>query len=176
MGYLEDIDPTIQNHLLNLVDSNGTINATGHSWAQMGSIDRVEYRVDSGEWIETEYSATPSELGPLAPFQWHVILNPHKIGSGPHEIEVRAVSDSGYSLPVLATVHGLGGEKGSISISPAAIAVVVGAFVIWVAALFLIRHKSDGEIESMISKLTKGPTSSIDDGVLVAEFVDETGP
>ena len=45
--YLEDIDPTIQNHLLNLVDSNGTINATGHSWAQMGSIDRVEYRVDS---------------------------------------------------------------------------------------------------------------------------------
>ena len=172
--YLEDIDPTIQNHLLNLVDSNGTINATGHSWAQMGSIDRVEYRVDSGEWIETEYSSTPSEIGPLVPFQWHVIMNPQKLESGPHVIEVRAVSDSGYSLPVLATVHGLGDENGPISIPPAIIAVVVGAFVIWVAALFIIRRKSDIEIESMISKFFKGTNPLKDDGVLVAEFVDET--
>jgi len=173
---LGEIDPTVQNHLLNLVDSNGTINVTGHSWAQMGSVDRVEYRLDSGDWVETKYSATPSEIGPLVPFQWHVILNPQKLGTGPHEIEVRAVSDSGYSLPVLVTVHGLGGENSSMSIPTAAIAVVVGAFVIWVAVLALIRLRSDDEIESMFSKLTKSRTPLEEEGVLVAEFVDETAP
>jgi len=170
---LAEIDPSIQNHLLNLVDSNGTINATGHSWGQMGSIDRVEYRIDSGEWIEAEYSATPSEIGALEPFLWHVILNPQKLELGSHDIEVRAVSGTSYSLPVLATVHGTGGGSDSMAIPPAAIALVVGAFVIWVAALAFIRLRSDEEIESMIYKLSGKSNTNTEDEVMVAEIVDE---
>jgi hypothetical protein len=170
---LAEIDPSIQNHLLNLVDSNGTINATGHSWGQMGSIDRVEYRIDSGEWIEAEYSATPSEIGALEPFLWHVILNPQKLELGSHDIEVRAVSGTSYSLPVLATVHGTGGGSDSMAIPPAAIALVVGAFVIWVAALAFIRLRSDEEIESMIYKLSGKSNTITEDEVMVAEIVDE---
>ncbi len=171
---LAEIDPSIQNHLLNLVDSNGTINATGHSWGQMGSIDRVEYRIDSGEWTEAEYSVTTSEIGPLVPFLWHVILNPNKLELGPHAIEVRAVSGTGYSLPVMATVHGTGDGSDSMAIAPAAIALVVGAFVIWVAALAFIRLRSDEEIESMISKMRGVPTTISEDDVMVAEIVDES--
>jgi len=170
---LAEIDPSIQNHLLNLVDSNGTINATGHSWGQMGSIDRVEYRIDSGEWIEAEYSATLSEIGPLVPFLWHVILNPQKLELGSHEIEVRAVSGTSYSLPVMATVHGTGGGGDSMAIPPAAIAMVVGAFVIWVAALAFIRLRSDEEIESMISKLSGKSDTTVEGEVMVAEIVEE---
>ena len=170
---LAEIDPSIQNHLLNLVDSNGTINATGHSWGQMGSIDRVEYRIDSGGWIEAEYSATPSEIGALEPFLWHVILNPQKLELGSHDIEVRAVSGTSYSLPVLATVHGTGGGSDSMAIPPAAIALVVGAFVIWVAALAFIRLRSDEEIESMIYKLSGKSNTNTEDEVMVAEIVDE---
>ncbi len=44
------IDPTLQSHRLNL-SSDGIINMTGHAWGQAGSIDRVEYRIDGGEWI-----------------------------------------------------------------------------------------------------------------------------
>ncbi len=170
---LAEIDPSIQNHLLNLVDSNGTINATGHSWGQMGSIDRVEYRIDSGGWIEAEYSATPSEIGALEPFLWHVILNPQKLELGSHDIEVSAVSGTSYSLPVLATVHGTGGGSDSMAIPPAAIALVVGAFVIWVAALAFIRLRSDEEIESMIYKLSGKSNTITEDEVMVAEIVDE---
>ena len=67
------IEPTLQNHKLNL-SSGEVINMTGHAWGQVGSIDRVEYRIDDGEWMETTYSATPSEVGALTPscgtFYW----------------------------------------------------------------------------------------------------------
>ena len=62
-GQTDSLDVSLQNHLLNLVDSNGTINVTGHAWGQMGSVDRVEFRIDGGEWHEATYSAEPAEIG-----------------------------------------------------------------------------------------------------------------
>ena len=101
------IDPTLQSHRLNL-SSDGKINMTGHAWGQAGSIDRVEYRIDGGEWMETTYSATPSEIGALSPFEWHILLDPKKLSSGNHTVEVHAVTGAMHSLPVFFEIEGTG--------------------------------------------------------------------
>ncbi len=174
MGDEASIDPSIQNHLLNLIDSNGTINVTGHSWGQMGSIDRVEFRIDGGEWTETTYSTELEEISPLTPFSWHVILDPSKIGKGPHIIEVRAVSGDSVSLPVIVTVNGTAESSSNFSVPPLVIALVGVVFTIWIASVVLVRLRSDGEIDEFITRL-RG-SKSVDfmpGGAIDAELLDE---
>ena len=174
MGDEASIDPSIQNHLLNLIDSNGTINVTGHSWGQMGSIDRVEFRIDGGEWTETTYSTELQEISPLTPFSWHVILDPSKIGKGPHIIEVRAVSGDSVSLPVIVTVNGTAESSSNFSVPPLVIALVGVVFTIWIASVVLVRLRSDGEIDEFITRL-RG-SKSVDfmpGGAIDAELLDE---
>ena len=176
MGNEESIDPSVQNHLLNLIDSNGTINVTGHSWGQMSSIDRVEFRIDGGEWRETTYSSELEDIGPLTPFLWHVILDPSKIGKGPHMIEIRAVSGDSVSLPVVVTVNGTSTSSDEFSVPPLVIALVASVFIIWAASVILVRIRSDGEIDDIISRLFG--TKSVDflpGGVIDAELLEEDG-
>ena len=40
-----DFDVSIQNHLTELIISNDSVNISGHSWGQMGSIEKVEFRI-----------------------------------------------------------------------------------------------------------------------------------
>ena len=171
-GQSEAVDASLQNHLLNLIDSNGTINVTGHSWGQLSSIDRVEFRVDGGDWQEATYSSEPEEIGALIPFMWHVILNPDKLSEGVHQIEVRAISEDSSSLPVLVTVHGSTGSVTDFSVPPIIIVGILVVFVIWVASLTLVRLRSDGEIDSLISRLRKEEDSVVDE-VLEAELIPE---
>ena len=174
-GQTDSLDVSLQNHLLNLVDSNGTINVTGHAWGQMGSVDRVEFRIDGGEWQEATYSAEPAEIGALTPFSWHVILDPTKLGEGPHQIEVRAVSGESRSLPVLATAHGTAGSASNFSVPPLVIFGIVVVFVIWLASLSLVRLRSDGEIDSLLSRWRREEDSAIEE-VLEAELIPEQDP
>ena len=174
-GQTDSLDVSLQNHLLNLVDSNGTINVTGHAWGQMGSVDRVEFRIDGGEWQEATYSAEPAEIGALTPFSWHVILDPTKLGEGPHQIEVRAVSGESHSLPVLATVHGTSGSASNFSVPPLVIFGIVVVFVIWLASLSLVRLRSDGEIDSLLSRWRREEDSAVEE-VLEAELIPEQDP
>ena len=174
-GQTDSLDVSLQNHLLNLVDSNGTINVTGHAWSQMGSVDRVEFRIDGGEWQEATYSAEPAEIGALTPFSWHVILDPTKLGEGPHQIEVRAVSGESHSLPVLATAHGTAGSASNFSVPPLVIFGIVVVFVIWLASLSLVRLRSDGEIDSLLSRWRREEDSAIEE-VLEAELIPEQDP
>jgi len=174
-GQTDSLDVSLQNHLLNLVDSNGTINVTGHAWGQMGSVDRVEFRIDGGEWQEATYSAEPAEIGALTPFSWHVILDPTKLGEGPHQIEVRAVSGESHSLPVLATAHGTAGSASNFSVPPLVIFGIVVVFVIWLASLSLVRLRSDGEIDSLLSRWRRDEDSAIEE-VLEAELIPEQDP
>ncbi len=171
----EAVDASLQNHLLNLIDSNGTINVTGHSWGQLSSIDRVEFRIDGEGWQEATYSSEQEEIGALTPFMWHVILNPNKLSEGAHQIEVRAISEDFSSLPVLVTVHGSAGSVTDISVPPLVIAGILVVFVIWVASLSLVRLRSDSEIDSLISRLRKEEDSAVDE-VLEAELIPEQGP
>jgi len=172
-GQSESIDTSLQNHLLSVIDANGTINITGHAWGQLSSVERVEYRIDGSDWNEATYSSEPSEIGALTPFTWHVILNPEKLSEGAHEIEARAVSGEGNSLPVLATVHGSGSEGDGFSVPPLLILVIVVVFAIWVASLGLVRFRSDGEIDIMLSTLRRKEEESAVEGVLDAEIVEE---
>ena len=172
-GQSESVDTSLQNHLLSVIDANGTINVTGHAWGQLGSIERVEYRIDGGDWDETTYSAEPGEIGALTPFMWHVIMNPEKLSEGAHEIEVRAVSGEGNSLPVLVTVHGSGSEGNGFSVPPIVIVGIASVFAIWVASLALLRFRSDGEIDSLLSNLHRKEEDSAIEEVLDAEIVDE---
>ena len=174
-GQTDSLDVSLQNHLLNLVDSNGTINVTGHAWGQMGSVDRVEFRIDGGEWQEATYSAEPAEIGALTPFSWHVILDPTKLGEGPHQIEVRAVSGENHSLPVLATAHGTAGSASNFSVPPLVIFGIVVVFVIWLASLSLVRLRSDGEIDSLLSRWRREEDSAVEE-VLEAELIPEQDP
>ena len=174
-GQTDSLDVSLQNHLLNLVASNGTINVTGHAWGQMGSVDRVEFRIDGGEWHEATYSAEPAEIGALTPFSWHVILDPTKLGEGPHQIEVRAVSGESHSLPVLATAHGTAGSASNFSVPPLVIFGIVVVFVIWLASLSLVRLRSDGEIDSLLSRWRREEDSAVEE-VLEAELIPEQDP
>ena len=174
-GQTDSLDVSLQNHLLTLVDSNGTINVTGPAWGQMGSVDRVEFRLDGGEWLAATYSAEPAESGALTPFSWHVILDPTKLGEGPHQIEVRAVSGESHSLPVLATVHGTSGSASNFSVPPLVIFGIVVVFVIWLASLSLVRLRSDGEIDSLLSRWRREEDSAVEE-VLEAELIPEHDP
>ena len=174
-GQTEAVDASLQNHLLNLIDSNGTINVTGHAWGQLGSIEKVEFRIDGGEWQDATYSAVPGEIGALTPFMWHVLLNPTKLSEGSHQIEVRAMAEGASSLPVLVTVHGTTGSATDFSVPPIVIVGILVVFVIWVASLALVRLRSDGEIDSLISRLRKEEDSVVEE-VLEAELIPEQGP
>ena len=168
----DTVDVSLQNHLLNLIDSNGTINVTGHAWGQLGSIERVEFRIDGGEWQDATYSAESGEIGALTPFTWHVILDPAKLSEGSHQIEVRAMAEGAFSLPILVTVHGSASSATDFSVPPLVIVGILLVFVIWVASLTLVRFRSDGEIDGLISRLRKEEDSVVDE-VLEAELISE---
>ena len=99
--------------------------------------------------METTYSITPSQVGALTPFYWHIILDPNKLPSGNHTVEVHAVAGSMHSLPVFFKIEGTGGTSESLAIPPIAIGIVVVVALAWVASLVLVRMRSDDEIETM---------------------------
>jgi hypothetical protein len=140
------------------MDCSNCIFVEGHAWSQIGSIERVEYRIDGGIWQESIYDSIleqPSDIGPLTPFSWSVAIDLSKLSSDAHEVEVRSVSGSSHSLPVLVTIYGDGDYSVPKSIPPLALAILSGTFVLWLVALILVNTKSDDEINSIISKLKK---------------------
>ena len=159
---LQEIDVNIQNHITSVNQSFGELNITGHSWGQMGSVERVEFRIDGGEWYEASYSIVPGEIGPLEPFTWHVILDSSKASPEVHEIEVRAISGSAQSLPSFASFIGSGGEESSFAVPPIVIGLVGLVFLAWCASLLLVRLRSDIEIDGMISNLRASKSQVID--------------
>ena len=171
----DSVDVSLQNHLLSVADSNGTINVTGHAWGQLGSIERVEFRIDGGDWREATYSAEPGEIGALTPFMWHVILDSVKLSEGSHQLEVRAMAEGAFSLPILVTVHGSADTVSEFSVPLIVIVGILAVFVIWIASLSLVRLRSDGEIDSLLSRLRNEEDSAVEE-VLEAELIPEQGP
>ncbi len=167
-GQTLTIDPSLQNHLLS-VSTNSSINITGHSWGQSGSIDRVEYRIDGGSWQEVTYSVVPSDVGALTPFEWHILLNPKSLSSASHKIEVHAVSGESSSLPVFANVVGTEGGESASGIPAIAIGFVALVALTWVSSLVLIRFRSDDEIDDIISNIKN--RNQIDE-VVEAELIE----
>tara|TARA_B100000214_G_scaffold190574_1_gene137749 strand:- start:27625 stop:29706 length:2082 start_codon:yes stop_codon:yes gene_type:complete len=143
------IDPTLQSHSLNMsVDK--VVNITGHAWSQSGSVDKVEFRIDDGDWIQATYSIEPGEIGALTPFDWHIILDQNKLTIGEHVIEVHAVSGSMHSLPIFFEISGTGSEDNAFSIPPIAIGIVAISTFTLVSYLVFIRFHSHDVIEEII--------------------------
>jgi subtilisin family serine protease len=170
-----EFDVSIQNHLINVNQSSESINITGHSWGQTGSVERVEFRLGEGPWMEVSYESSPSEVGPLTPFNWHVILDPTELPEGELEFEVRAISGSSQSLPSFATVHGTRAGDIEFSVPPAVIALAVFVFIAWCASLVLVRLRSDIEIEGIISSMG-GSKGQVMEAEILGDYDDNNDP
>ena len=105
------VDVSTQVHIL-----NSSVNATtglhelrGLAWGQAGSVSKVEFRINDGEWMEAAYETVEGGLAALERFEWVVALDLDRLDAGNQTVEVRGVNDQGApSLSVFATVVGTG--------------------------------------------------------------------
>lgn len=157
------IDPYLQNHLLdyNVSGSTGTI--VGHSWAQQGVVERVEFRIGDGEWSEATYEIADN-LSAGESFNWTVVLNLDGLSKGNQTVEIRAVSGEMISLPVLVTVEGTGLGMESSSGGVVMYALGLAVLVMLLAAVLGWR------MHSVSSKLSRD-SSNLNQSVMDAELV-----
>ena len=166
-GITELIDPSIQNHLLSK-DNNNTIQLTGHSWSQSGSVESVQFRIDGGSWYDANFNSSISEVPALTPFEWYINIDSNKLSEGNHTLEVTAFSSTGQSLPVTVQIEGEGNESSSYSIPSFVYILVAVVALVWLSVLILLRYQSDSQISSLFGRLRP---ANIDD-IIDAEIVD----
>ena len=152
------IDWTKQAHLLNSTEYGGEIVLKGHSWAIEGQVSRVEYRIGYGDWKEVDYERDNIGGSALTPFNWSLIIDNGRIGPGAHDIEIRAVGDSGSSIPIVMTVEGSISEEGESKIA-FAISILAATLLASMAIITLFRSRRGG-MES-------------EESVMMAEIVDQ---
>lgn len=174
-GQTESIKQTIQNHLLNVTapsENGGLLNMTGHAWGQDGVVDRVEFRIDGGQWSEATYSDTPSEVGALTPFNWHVILDTKAMSPGEHSVEVHAVSGPSHSLPVFFEFNVTRSSSGSLSISPVLVGVIILVSVGWVSSIALARSFSPLAAINIVNDLLSKSDNGHNEAIMDAEIIE----
>ena len=174
-GQTEYIKETIQNHLLNVTapsENGGLLNMTGHAWGQDGVVDRVEFRIDGGQWSEATYSDIPSEIGALTPFDWHVILDTNEMSPGEHSVEVHAVSGLSHSLPVFFEFNVTGSSSDSLSISPVLVGVIILVSVGWVSSIALTRSFSPLATISIVNDLLSKSGNGDNQAIMDAEIIE----
>ena len=152
------IDWTKQAHLLNSTEYGGEIVLKGHSWAIEGQVSRVEYRIGYGDWKEVDYERDNIGGSALTPFNWSLIIDNGKIGPGAHDIEIRAVGDSGSSIPIVMTVEGSISEEGESKIA-FAISILAATLLASMAIIMLFRSRRGG--------------MDPEESVMMAEIVDQ---
>ena len=152
------IDWTKQAHLLNSTEDGGEIVLKGHSWAIEGQVSRVEYRIGHGDWKEVDYERDTVGGSALTPFNWSLIIDNGRIGPGAHDIEIRAVGDSGSSIPIVMTVEGSISEEGESKIA-FAISILAATLLASMAIITLFRSRRGG--------------MDHEESVMMAEIVDQ---
>ena len=174
-GQTESIKETIQNHLLNVTapsENGGLLNMTGHAWGQDGVVDRVEFRIDGGKWSEATYSDTPSEIGALTPFDWHVILDTKGMSPGEHSVEVHAASGQSHSLPVFFEFNVTSSSSNSLSISPVLVGVIILVSMGWVSSIALTRSFSPLAAISIVNDLLSKSGNGDNEAIMDAEIIE----
>ena len=152
------IDWTKQAHLLNSTEYGGEIVLKGHSWAIEGQVSRVEYRIGYGDWKEVDYERDNIGGSALTPFNWSLIIDNGRIGPGAHDIEIRAVGDSGSSIPIVMTVEGSISEEDESKIA-FAISILAATLLASMAIIMLFRSRRGG--------------MDPEESVMMAEIVDQ---
>lgn len=174
-GQTESIEETIQNHLINVTspsENRGFLNMTGHAWGQDGVVDRVEFRIDGGQWTEATYSDVPSEIGALTPFDWHVILDTKGMPSGEHSVEVHAVSETSHSLPVFYEFNVTKSSSDSLSVSPILVGVIILVSVGWVSSIALTRSFSPLATISFANEYLNKSGNEHNEAIMDAEMIE----
>ena len=164
-----DIDWTVQNHLLNISEEGVMTIIIGHSWGIEGSIDSVQFRVDNGDWFETMYEVSPSELGALTPFNWTLALDRSSFSSGEHLVEIRALSSSGNSLPVIVSIDGTGAGESTAGLSAYLSSIAVVLFFAIAAGSVIILSKRGEDDDNEILDAEIVPVLDLD-SLKVAEL------
>ncbi|MEC9118539.1 MAG: S8 family serine peptidase, partial [Candidatus Thermoplasmatota archaeon] len=157
-----DIDWTVQNHLLNIYEEGVMTIIIGHSWGIEGSIDSVQFRVDNGDWFETMYEVSPSELGALTPFNWTLALDRSSLSSGEHLVEIRALSSSVNSLPVIVSIDGTGAGESTAGLSAYLSSIAVVLFFAIAAGSVIILSKRGEEDHNEILDAEIVPALDLD--------------
>jgi hypothetical protein len=116
---------------------------TGFAWNQMGSVNSVGYRIDGGEWMSASYNETDTPLGPLERFQWTIGLDLDNLPSGDVVIEIRGLSDEGFSLPITLTVQGNGLSDSSSSGLDLDSLLLVGPVILIIALILLFISRTE---------------------------------
>ena len=96
---LEDpgnVDVELQAHILETI-TNDSVVIKGVSWARLGNVSAVQYRIDGGPWREVHgYAvALPQPTGAYIP--WSITLSEEELAfSGNHTLFVRALGNDGF--------------------------------------------------------------------------------
>ena len=89
----DNINTDLQTYIIS-TEIGTNINAiTGHSWSRNGSVDRIEYSVDGGSWMEAQYS--PGSNASIY-IDWIINLDSDNLYfTGDHILLVRSVDSNG---------------------------------------------------------------------------------
>lgn len=105
------VDVSTQVHILNssVNTTTGLHELRGLAWGQAGSVSKVEFRINDGDWVEAAYETVEGGLAALERFEWVVALDLGLLAEGNQTVEVRGLNEQGSpSLSVFATVVGTG--------------------------------------------------------------------
>ena len=151
----ESIEWTLQAHALNSTETGSKTIIQGHSWAIEGNVERVEYRLDTGDWYEVIYEDVEGEVAALQPFNWTLEINRKTLDETNHTLEIRAASGSGTSIPILLTIGGLGTESESnlLGIAISALSSILLLSLVAVVARRVLSKRNLDESEIMDAEI-----------------------
>ncbi|DAC14395.1 MAG TPA: hypothetical protein D7H73_00925, partial [Candidatus Poseidoniales archaeon] len=151
----ESIEWTLQAHALNSTETGSKAIIQGHSWAIEGNVERVEYRLDTGDWYEVIYEDVEGEVAALQPFNWTLEINRKTLDETNHTLEIRAASGSGTSIPILLTIEGLGAESESnlLGIAISVLSSILLLSLVAVVARRVLSKRNLGESEIMDAEI-----------------------
>ena len=89
----DNINTDLQTYIISTEISTNINAITGHSWSRSGSVDRIEYSVDGGSWMEAQYS--PGSNASIY-IDWIINLDSDNLYfTGDHILLVRSVDSNG---------------------------------------------------------------------------------
>ena len=98
--------------------------------------------MNGGEWRSATFEASLGDLASLERLTWTVALDPSAFGAGDHEVEVRALTEDGFSLSSFATFTGSAAQSGAAG-GASLMTVAFVLFAMALAAVVVVKSRAD---------------------------------